>query len=171
MAKSRLAQPTSWRNRGWRNLLRSEIEVGATYASPPPLGEGCQIDASLTSPPVVNTSQPWLAQRAPLVVFVDFSGTLLHGTDIACWTRMAGAKRFVYVLKNQSAPPRYYTGLTSDVGVRLAAHNSGGCPYTAGGGPWNIDVVIEFTDEKRAAGFERYLKSGSGVAFAHRHLR
>jgi hypothetical protein len=32
-------------------------------------------------------------------------------------------------------------------------------------------VVIEFDDEKRAVAFERYLKSGSGVAFAKRHLR
>jgi len=38
-------------------------------------------------------------------------------------------------------------------------------------GPRSLDVVIEFTDERRAIAFERYLKSGSGVAFAQRHLR
>jgi len=32
-------------------------------------------------------------------------------------------------------------------------------------------VVIEFPDEQRAVAFERYLKSGSGVSFAQRHLR
>jgi len=32
-------------------------------------------------------------------------------------------------------------------------------------------IVIEFADERRALMFERYLKSGSGVAFAQRHLR
>jgi hypothetical protein len=32
-------------------------------------------------------------------------------------------------------------------------------------------VVVEFTDERRALAFERYLQSGSGVAFAMRHLR
>ena len=32
-------------------------------------------------------------------------------------------------------------------------------------------LVIEFADERRAVAFERYLKSGSGVAFASRHLR
>jgi hypothetical protein len=31
-------------------------------------------------------------------------------------------------------------------------------------------VVIEFADERRAVAFERYLKSGSGVSFAQRHL-
>jgi hypothetical protein len=32
-------------------------------------------------------------------------------------------------------------------------------------------VVVKFADERRALAFERYLKSGSGCAFAHRHLR
>ena len=80
-------------------------------------------------------------------------------------------KRFVYVLKNHGIPPRYYTGLTSDVARRHAEHNAGSCAHTAKHRPWSIDVVIEFADERRAVAFERYLKSGSGVAFAHRHLR
>jgi putative endonuclease len=80
-------------------------------------------------------------------------------------------KRFVYVLRNDEIPPRYYTGLTSDVGSRHAEHNAGRCTPTAKHRPWSIDVVIEFADERRAVAFERYLKSGSGVAFAHRHLR
>jgi predicted GIY-YIG superfamily endonuclease len=84
---------------------------------------------------------------------------------------MALAKCFVYVLKNQSSPPRYYTGLTSNVRTRLESHNAGRCPHTASGVPWATDVVIEFSDEERAVAFERYLKSGSGVAFAKRHLR
>ena len=80
-------------------------------------------------------------------------------------------KRFVYVLRNDESPPRYYTGLTSDVRRRLSFHNTGSCTHTAKYRPWTLDVVIEFRDEHRAAVFERYLKSGSGVAFAQRHLR
>jgi putative endonuclease len=80
-------------------------------------------------------------------------------------------KRFVYVLKSRSTPTRYYTGLTSNVAARLDAHNAGHCAHTASGRPWETDVVVEFTDEARAVSFERYLKSGSGVAFANRHLR
>ena len=38
-------------------------------------------------------------------------------------------------------------------------------------GPWSVDVTIEFANERRAIAFERYLKSGPGVAFANRHLR
>ena len=81
------------------------------------------------------------------------------------------SKRFVYVLKNGAVPPRYYTGLTSDVATRHAEHNAGSCIHTAKYRPWSIDLIIEFADEGRAVGFERYLKSGSGVAFAQRHLR
>lgn len=84
---------------------------------------------------------------------------------------MTANKRFVYVLKNDSHPPRYYTGLTSDLRARLAEHNAGKCMATAGGRPWQFDVVLKFADERRAVAFERYLKSGSGNAFAIRHFR
>ena len=80
-------------------------------------------------------------------------------------------KRFVYVLKNGEAPARHYTGVTSDVANRLASTTQATVPHTARHRPWSIDVVIEFADERRAVAFERYLKSGSGVAFAHRHFR
>jgi hypothetical protein len=32
-------------------------------------------------------------------------------------------------------------------------------------------VIVKFADERRAVAFERYLQSGSGGAFAQRHLR
>lgn len=80
-------------------------------------------------------------------------------------------KRFVYILKSERHAARYYTGVTSDVWARLATHNGGGCKHTSTGRPWIVDVVIEFADETRALAFERYLKSGSGNAFAQRHLR
>ena len=77
----------------------------------------------------------------------------------------------VYVIKSVADPPRYYTGLTSNVAMRLDAHNAGRVPHTADGKPWIIDVIVEFSDERRAVAFEKYLKSGSGNAFAKRHLR
>ena len=81
------------------------------------------------------------------------------------------SKLYVYILRNRDNPPRYYTGLTSNVARRIAEHNGDSNHRTASYRPWEIDVVIEFADERRAAAFERYLKSGSGVAFAQRHLR
>jgi putative endonuclease len=83
---------------------------------------------------------------------------------------MAGDKRFVYVLKNPQGIPDFYVGLSSDVKARLADHKAGHCPHTASRRTWQLHVVIEFSDEKRAISFERYLKSGSGRAFAKRHF-
>ena len=76
----------------------------------------------------------------------------------------------MYVLKSAGVVPDYYVGLTGDVTARLADHNAGRCPHTASRRTWQIHVVIEFSDEKRAIHFERYLKSGSGRAFAKRHF-
>jgi predicted GIY-YIG superfamily endonuclease len=84
---------------------------------------------------------------------------------------VAKPKRTVYILKSVEEPARYYTGVTSDLTARLASHNAGRCPHTAGRRPWQLDVAIEFADERRALAFERYLKSGSGAACAQRHLR
>jgi predicted GIY-YIG superfamily endonuclease len=83
---------------------------------------------------------------------------------------MAGDKRFVYVLKNLDQSPKFYVGLSSDVDARLTDHNTGRCPDTASRRPWQLHVVVEFPDETRAIRFERYLKSGSGRAFARRHF-
>ena len=84
---------------------------------------------------------------------------------------MSGAQCFVYIIKCRTERSRYYTGVTSHVAARLAAHNAGRCHHTAGARPWEIVAVIEFAEERRAIEFEKYLKSGSGVAFAKRHFR
>ena len=84
---------------------------------------------------------------------------------------MAFPQTIVYVLRSEADPTRYYTGLTSNLAGRLDAHNAGRVLHTADGKPWIIDVIVEFSDEGRAVAFERYLKSGSGNAFAKRHLR
>ena len=84
---------------------------------------------------------------------------------------MTRDKRTVYVMKNADDTPRFYVGLASDVNARLADHNAGRCPHTAAHRPWRLHVVIQFSDEWRAIHFERYLKSGSGRAFAKRHFK
>ena len=84
---------------------------------------------------------------------------------------MAFPQAIVYVLRSEADPTRYYTGLTSNLAGRLDAHNAGRVLHTADGKPWIIDVIVEFSDERRAVAFEKYLKSGSGCAFAQRHFR
>ena len=82
---------------------------------------------------------------------------------------MSAPMRTVYVLKNGDTPPRYYTGVTADLKVRLEAHNAGRCPHTTKYRSWAPDVIVKFADETRALKFEKYLKAGSGVEFARRH--
>ena len=84
---------------------------------------------------------------------------------------MRNAKRFVYIIQSVGRPAAYYVGLTSDVEARLAAHNAGLSPHTAGNGPWKRLVVVEFDDEKPAIEFERYLKTGSGRELSRRKFR
>ena len=60
--------------------------------------------------------------------------------------------------------------MTGDVPARLAVHNDGQCVHTRRHRPWRLHVVIEFAEEATARRFERYLKSGSGRAFAKRHF-
>ena len=80
------------------------------------------------------------------------------------------AKRLVYILRSTSNPERRYVGIASDVQERLKWHNSGPCGYTREHRPWTVGVVIEFPAEQEAVRFEKYLKSGSGRAFAKRHF-
>jgi predicted GIY-YIG superfamily endonuclease len=37
-------------------------------------------------------------------------------------------------------------------------------------GPWKLVVQIGFDDKAKAVAFEKYLKSGSGRAFAKKHF-
>ena len=78
--------------------------------------------------------------------------------------------RFVYVLRSDRDPSRHYVGRATDVDQRLDWHNAGPCGYTRQHRPWSIVVSLEFPDEPAAAHFEKYLKSGSGRAFAKRHF-
>ena len=83
---------------------------------------------------------------------------------------MPDDKRFVYVLTSADPKPHFYVGHTHDVRGRLADHNAGRCPHTARYRPWQLHVAIKLPDEQRAIDFKRYLKSGSGRAFAKRHF-
>jgi len=79
-------------------------------------------------------------------------------------------KTTVYVLRSERDPNRRYTGLTSDVTQRLAWHNAGQNTHTIKDRPWKLVVSLHFHTERLARRFERYLKSGSGRAFAKRHF-
>lgn len=77
--------------------------------------------------------------------------------------------RYVYLLESIGERKRY-VGVTSDLKRRLTEHNSGKSPHTSKFMPWRLVTYVAFSDERQAAAFELYLKSGSGHAFANRRL-
>jgi putative endonuclease len=77
--------------------------------------------------------------------------------------------KFVYILESLDNE-HFYVGITDDVIARVTKHNSGEVPHTSKYRPWRLKTYIAFRDEKQAFAFEKYLKSGSGRAFAKKHL-
>ena len=77
----------------------------------------------------------------------------------------------VYILQSVSRPDQFYTGLCKDVEARLKAHNAGQSPHTSKFKPWRLISHHWFEQPETAAAFERYLKSGSGRAFAQKRFR
>jgi predicted GIY-YIG superfamily endonuclease len=78
--------------------------------------------------------------------------------------------KHVYLIQSISHPEQRYVGSTSDLDKRLAAHNAGQSPHTAKFRPWKLITSLSFTDDDKAVLFEKYLKSGSGRAFASKRL-
>jgi len=77
--------------------------------------------------------------------------------------------KYVYILETDDSDP-FYVGVTDDLRARLAKHNAGEVPHTSKYRPWRLRTYTAFDDERRAIEFERYLKSGSGRAFAKKRL-
>jgi predicted GIY-YIG superfamily endonuclease len=78
--------------------------------------------------------------------------------------------RYVYLLQSEAFAGQRYVGITSDLRRRLADHNAGKSPHTSKYAPWRLVTYVAFSDEQKAETFERYLKSGSGHAFASKRL-
>jgi len=77
---------------------------------------------------------------------------------------------YVYILESTAHSEHFYVGLTDDLHERLRKHNAGEVPHTSKFKPWVIKTAVAFQDRERAAAFERYLKTGSGRAFAKKRL-
>ena len=77
---------------------------------------------------------------------------------------------WVYLIQSEEYPAQRYIGQTSNVEKRISQHDSGDHPATAPYRPWRLVVAIAFNDDQRAIAFEKYLKSGSGRAFANKRL-
>ena len=76
---------------------------------------------------------------------------------------------YVYILETEDLQ-HHYVGLTEDLRKRVEDHQQGRSPHTAKCGPWRLKTYIAFSDHAAAVAFEKYLKSGSGRAFAKKRL-
>jgi putative endonuclease len=77
---------------------------------------------------------------------------------------------YVYLLESDASPGKRYVGLTADLKRRLGEHNAGKSAHTSKYIPWRLVTYVAFSNEQKAISLERYLKSGSGHAFASKRL-
>jgi putative endonuclease len=77
---------------------------------------------------------------------------------------------YVYLLRSLKDPSKTYIGYTTNLKQRLETHNSGGSVHTKINRPWKLVVYLAFDTEEKALAFEKYIKVGSGYAFAKKRF-
>ncbi len=77
---------------------------------------------------------------------------------------------YVYLIESLIKEGERYVGMTTDLKKRLREHNAGKSFHSSKFRPWKLTTYIAFADQAKAEAFERYLKSGSGHAFAKKRL-
>lgn len=75
---------------------------------------------------------------------------------------------YVYILKCNDGT--FYTGCTSNLKNRLIRHQNGYVHYTKNKNPLKLISYTVFSEKHKAYNFEKYLKSGSGIAFRNKRL-
>ncbi len=76
---------------------------------------------------------------------------------------------YVYILESNK-DKSHYTGITENLLKRLKIHNYGGSKFTERKKPYKLIYYSVFNDKDKAFKFEKYLKSGSEIAFSKKHL-
>jgi len=76
---------------------------------------------------------------------------------------------YVYILRSIKDDSRY-VGYTSNLRRRFYEHNRGDVNFTKNKKPHKLGWFSVFSSKLKAISFERYLKSGSGHAFAGKRL-
>ncbi len=77
---------------------------------------------------------------------------------------------YVYLLRSVKNPAKTYIGYTTRLKQRLDTHNSGGSVHTKTDRPWKLVMYLAFDSEQKALSFEKYIKVGSGNAFAKKRF-
>jgi len=76
---------------------------------------------------------------------------------------------YVYILRDLSTS-RTYVGFSENLRARLSAHQAKSVKTTQGYFAPQLEFYAAFRNKTRALAFEKYLKRGSGFAFAKKHL-
>jgi len=76
---------------------------------------------------------------------------------------------YVYILQS-TKDTSHYVGVSANLRKRLLQHNSGESKYSKTKRPLVLIWYCAFKNKARALAFEKYLKHGSGHAFARKHL-
>jgi putative endonuclease len=77
-------------------------------------------------------------------------------------------EQIVYILLCNDGS--YYTGCTNNLEERLIRHQNGYVDSTKNKLPVKLVSSCAFIDKTKAFEFEKYLKTGSGIAFRNKHL-
>lgn len=85
------------------------------------------------------------------------------------WCSRARLMYFVYILKSQK-DGSLYVGSTDNVKKRLTEHNAGESKYSSSKRLYVLKWFCAYPLKSEALSFEKYLKHGSGFAFARKHL-
>ena len=75
---------------------------------------------------------------------------------------------YVYILRDSTG--RIYTGYSNDLKKRLQYHQGHSVNTTKNYSDPTLIWYCAFKNKQRALAFEKYLKAGSGHAFAKKHL-
>ena len=76
---------------------------------------------------------------------------------------------YVYIIKSEK-DGSYYTGVTRNLRKRLREHNEGKVKSTSFKNPYTLIWYCAFRSKEKAIDFEKYLKTGSGIAFRNKRL-
>jgi predicted GIY-YIG superfamily endonuclease len=76
---------------------------------------------------------------------------------------------YVYIIKSEAEDWRY-VGFTSDLRERFKHHNQGKVASTKNHRPFKMASYIAVENKEIAIRLEKYLKSGSGIAWMNKRL-
>jgi putative endonuclease len=77
---------------------------------------------------------------------------------------------FVYIIRSIQWPTQTYVGIATNLKSRLKKHNDGANKHTSKFKPWKLIWFCAYPTKTKAATFEKYLKTASGIAFRRKRL-